>query len=63
MAGQYFSLIRSVRHDPTKQVRTFCDLDVQQLKVQGVKALILDFDGVLSSYGEIAPEPAVINSD
>lgn len=60
MAWKYFSLIRRVRHDPTKKVRTFCDLDVQKLKAHGVKALILDFDGVLSTFGEVAPEAKVM---
>lgn len=43
------------------QCATILSLDSDQLKAQGIKVLILDFDGVLASHGEDSLPPAVLH--
>jgi len=43
------------RNDPVLQIKSVLEINVTQLRVQGTKALILDFDGVLATYGEVSP--------
>ena len=53
---QYRSLLKSQEFVVDKIV----SLDLNKLKQENIAALILDFDGVLSSEGEISPVPKVI---
>lgn len=55
MAWRYRKILRHYRQDPSVQVRRLLDLEPLVLKRRGIKALILDFDGVLAPHG--APEP------
>jgi len=36
--------------------KTICDIDINSLKNQEIKIIVLDFDGVLAAHGEIFPQ-------
>ncbi len=36
--------------------KTICDIDVNSLKNQDIKIIVLDFDGVLAAHGETFPQ-------
>jgi predicted HAD superfamily phosphohydrolase YqeG len=38
------------------RAQTLLHIDLKQLKNQGIKIVVLDFDGVLSAHGEILPQ-------
>ena len=57
MAWRYRKALMAYRNDPVFQIKSVLEMDVTQLRAQGTKALILDFDGVLATYGEVSPEP------
>ncbi len=52
---------RQQLHDicQNRAIATILDMTPPQLKQQGIKAVLLDFDGVLSYHGGIAPLPDV----
>jgi predicted HAD superfamily phosphohydrolase YqeG len=55
MAFRYRSVLKNYRTNPTLQIANVQQLDLNRLKEQGIKVLVLDFDGVLASHGELAP--------
>jgi HAD superfamily phosphatase (TIGR01668 family) len=57
-AWRYRSALASYIHNHDLQVASVVDVKPQKLFEQGIQSLIIDFDGVLASHGEI--EPTVI---
>jgi len=57
----YFTSRASLKKNSRQKlaINTVIDLNPQEMKNQGIDILILDFDGVLASYGE-ASIPAVV---
>jgi len=56
---RYKSQLRAILYSPIWQAARTIDIDVAALKAQGIIVLALDFDGVLSTHGEIEPLPEV----
>ncbi len=63
------ALMMTVRHwhalarynlDVTLQCKSIVELDLHLLKKQGIKILVLDFDGVLASHGEVELSPDIV---
>ncbi len=53
--------LRRYNRDLTLQCNSVVELDLHRLKKQGIKVLVLDFDGVLASHGEAKLTPNVEN--
>lgn len=51
--------LKQYSRDPRLQIETVLQLDPSQLKSEGIEALAIDFDGVLSVYGEDCPSPHI----
>ena len=51
---QHYSALRKV-----PRVSSAVEISPQSLLEQGIKVLVLDFDGVLTSHGEIEPSASV----
>jgi len=49
--------LKNYLNDPHLQVNILLDLELSTLKLEGIKVLVLDFDGVLSAFGEKIPRP------
>jgi predicted HAD superfamily phosphohydrolase YqeG len=54
-AWRYRRKLISINQNQTQQAESISSLDCQELYQQGIRALILDFDGVLANHGEIGP--------
>jgi len=59
MGWRYRSQLRAVQLNPNFQVPTCLSLNLQHLKDTGIRALAIDFDGVLAAYGEDTLLPAI----
>ncbi len=59
MAWQHRARLRVYRRQRALQCKTVLDLDLSAVKAQGIRALALDFDGVLASYGEREISPTI----
>lgn len=47
--------LKAYRLNPLLQIKTVLDIEPMALKAEGYTVLVLDFDGVLASYGEEKP--------
>jgi putative phosphatase len=56
MAFRHRAALKQYAHDPALQLRDVRDLSISVLKTTGIRVLVLDFDGVLASHGETAPD-------
>lgn len=52
MAWKHRFALRRYLQDPSLHSRCITAVDWHRLKKQGIRVLVLDFDGVLASYGE-----------
>lgn len=56
MGWRYRHELKTCLKDPTQQIKSLEDLKGSELKANGIKAVVLDFDGVLAAYGETRPK-------
>jgi hypothetical protein len=57
MMRKHRTALKAYRDDPTLQVKSVWELDLPLLKTQqGIRALVLDFDGVLGAHGQEQPD-------
>lgn len=65
----FYSISQGWRHrqqlkrymqDPALQVTQVQDIYITDLQARGVKALVLDFDGVLAAHGEMTLSPEIV---
>ena len=59
MAWQYRDFLKRFCHDSHLQIKSILELDLSLVKKKGIRALILDMDGVLTAYGDIQLEPPI----
>jgi len=57
---RYKAPLKAIYHNPQSCYQRAVDIDLGNLKQQGIQVLILDFDGVLASHGEPAPSKEVL---
>ena len=55
MAWHQRFVLQQYNRQAALQVTELRDLDVVALKAQGIRVLVLDFDGVLAAHGEKRP--------
>jgi predicted HAD superfamily phosphohydrolase YqeG len=55
MAWRHRFMLRQYNQSAALQVEELVGLDVLDLKAQGIRVLVLDFDGVLAAHGEQVP--------
>lgn len=54
-AWKYKKILANFTKDRTLQIASIVDLSPQQLYSQGIRAVVVDFDGVLAPHGKIEP--------
>jgi hypothetical protein len=54
---KFFFALRKIKR--TQKIGSVLEVNPEKLKQQGIKVLVLDFDGVLASHGEFRPKPEV----
>lgn len=61
MAWRHRAALKQYARQSRFQVDQLSNIDCSFLKSQGIKVLVLDFDGVLASHGESTPSIALFN--
>lgn len=60
LARLFYSLYHAFAHrrclSTVSTAKTICDIDIQFLKNQDIRIIVLDFDGVLAAHGETFPQ-------
>jgi uncharacterized protein len=60
LARLFYSLYHAFDHrrclSTVSTAKTICDININFLKNQGIKIIVLDFDGVLAAHGETFPQ-------
>jgi putative phosphatase len=59
MTCRYKQELRALVKNPSLQISTVHALNLQDLKQDGIEALVLDFDGVLVAHGETVVLPEI----
>lgn len=60
-AKKHKHAINKILKDPSSCAKDLCDINCSDLKKGNIKALVLDFDGVLASHGQIKLDKKTIN--
>jgi HAD superfamily phosphatase (TIGR01668 family) len=58
-AALHRKTLQAIFHSTLWQAPRVVDIDLEKLKDQGIKVMVLDFDGVLSPHGFLQPLPEV----
>lgn len=56
----YRAQLKSVKHNLTTQSANILAVDVYKLQAEGIRELVLDFDGVMAPHGVAKPLPEVL---